>query len=343
MSNCIITGGAGFIGSHLAERLLQNGHNVTIVDDFSAEGGNYLSNITHNENRLKVITSDFYDVPNYRKELGEADYIFHLAGPVGVMRILDEGEKAHSVVERHLAGIDRMLHHVDSLTQAVFLASSSEIYGNTLRMKDGIERSQGLSESDQPDLPEEHHRRWWYAHMKRESERRFISFASKTKIPVFIGRLFNITGGRQKPDSGMVIPRFIEQSLKGGALTIYGNGEQVRSFCSVDDCVAAIEYLAFKVAKISVPEQIFNIGYRQPVRIKELARRINAKTGNHTKPLFKNLSDVYGSSDSEVDVRIPNTQRLHRYGFKPSIPLDQILEDMIDLYQSSGRSNSLTG
>lgn len=329
MNNCVITGGAGFIGSNLAGALLDRGFNVTVVDDFSTGDYANLDKFAGNKN-LTTVEVDFADVEAYREKLESAHYLFHLAGPVGVKKIVSESTSALEHIEKHTEAVNNLLYATGENLRTAFLASSSEIYGKAEDGKPANELWKALDEATQPDIGPREHPRWWYAHLKMAAEQAFRHFASDTGHRICIGRMFNVTGKNQSSTSGMVIPNFISTALEGDPLPVYGDGSQIRSFCSVNDCVHALIHLVCEIDVAETPEQIFNIGRRQPITIKSLAEKVNEKTGNAGGITYRSYEEVFDSPEvDDIKYRVPDVKRLIKYGYKPQTTLDEILDEMI--------------
>ena len=343
MRTCLITGGAGYIGSNLSRALLERGYQVVAVDDFSSGSHTNIEDLTSREN-FTVIEADFADLDAYREPLGSADCLFHLAGPVGVKNIVEASPSSAALIEKHTAAVRQMLEATGSGLRSAFLASSSEIYGQAEDGKPANEVWKAIDEATQPDVGAADHPRWWYAHLKMNAEKVFHEFSYSTGRQICIGRLFNITGRDHAAASGMVVPAFVAQALAGEPLTIYGDGSQVRSFCSIHDAVEAMIHLVCEMDHVETPEQIFNIGRRQPTTISGLAELVNRKTGNGSGVTYRDYEEALGTGDAgDIHYRVPDIKRLVKYGYHPRRTLEEIVDEMIAYRTGVKAVNGVSG
>jgi UDP-glucose 4-epimerase len=321
----LITGGAGFIGSHLAETLLERGHQVTVIDDLST--GRF-ENIRH-----------LVDQPNFRFAIdsitnplvldrlaSESDVIFHLAAAVGVMLIVD---KPVHTIETNIMGTEAVLKAALRYRAKVIIASSSEVYGKGNRPP--------FSEDDDIVLGPTTRSRWAYAASKMVDEFLALAYHREKDLPIVIFRLFNTVGPRQTGQYGMVIPRFVGQALVGEAITVYGDGSQTRCFLHVDDAVEAILALADCPEAIG---EVFNIGSTEEVRIVDLAKWIISLIPGDTSKDPEVIKDnaiqyipydkAYAVGFEDMRKRVPDNSKIRTYtGWKPRHNLDQTLRDII--------------
>ncbi len=334
----LITGGAGFIGSHLAEALLTGGHHVTIIDDLSTGRFENITHLTQNPNfhfAIETITNEAV----MDRLVSECNLIFHLAAAVGVKLIVD---KPVHTIETNIMGTEAVLRTALRYRAKVLVASTSEVYGkgNTVPFR----------EDDDVVLGPTSRNRWAYAASKMVDEFLALAYAHEQGLPVVIFRLFNTVGPRQMGRYGMVIPRFVQQALKGQPLTVYGDGKQSRCFLHVQDAVEAILALA------DCPDaegQVFNVGSQEEITIFELAEKICRKTQPYQKPrpdqigTFGDSSDVhrdpeialvpydeaYSEGFDDMLRRVPDLTKIQNLtSWRPKLVLDQILDDVIAQY-----------
>lgn len=315
-----ITGGAGFIGSHLAEELLKNNRNyVTIMDNLTTGS---IRNIEH----IKGMPNFRYDIDSIFNEskvseyIDWADYVIHLAASVGVRKIV---ENPVETIETNVHGTEIVLKHAAKKGRPVFVASSSEVYGKGVKIP--------FSENDDILLGPTTRSRWSYACSKAVDEFLALSYFREKKLPVIIGRLFNTVGPRQVGFYGMVIPRFVMQALKNEDITVYGDGSQTRCFCSVRDVVKAILLL------LHTPKcygEIFNIGSDEEISILELAKKVKERAKSNSKIVFIEYEKVYGEGFEDLHRRVPDITKIKKMvNFQPGYTLEQILDEVIDYYR----------
>lgn len=312
----LVTGGAGFIGSHLSQDLLELGHAVTVIDDLSTGTLENLAQCAHTDS-FRFVQGTILDKSIFNSLHTPVDMIFHLAAAVGVKYIIDN---PLSSIHTNVMGTENVLEYAYNHNNIkVILASTSEVYGKN--------NNGALKESDDRILGSTHITRWSYACSKALDE--FISFAYHRKhgLPIVITRLFNTCGPRQSGAYGMVIPRFISQALRGEPITVYGTGEQIRSFTYVSDTVDALMQLA--VCEDAVGET-FNIGGNEPISIKELAVLIKNKTKSSSPIIFVPYEKAYESGFEDMLKRVPDITKIHSLiGFQPRVGLHQILDKTI--------------
>jgi UDP-glucose 4-epimerase len=316
----LVTGGAGFIGSHLTEALLAAGHEVTIVDDFST--GRH-QNIGHLEDspQLKVIYGSVLEPELTRECVRDADRVFHLASAVGVQLIIDEPVKT---VETIVEGTAVVLGACARYRKPVLLTSTSEVYGKSKQMP--------LAEGDDIVIGAPTFRRWSYAASKALDEFLALAHWHHSRLPVVIVRLFNTVGPRQTGRYGMVIPRLVRQALEGEPLSVYGDGTQSRCFCHVHDSVRAIMQL---LDEPKARGEIFNVGNDREVTINELAEMIRALTGGSAEIRHIPYREAYGSGFEDMPRRVPNLAKVNALtGYRPQFSLEQTLTDVIEHIRS---------
>lgn len=312
----LVTGGAGFIGSHLVDRLLYDGHAVCVLDNFSTGSqGNIAHQMSHP--RFELVIGSVRDSSLVQELVDQTDVIFHMAAAVGVKRILDQPSLS---IHTNVNGTENVIHAASLRGKRAIIASTSEVYGKSGR--------ESFSEEDDLVLGSTANLRWSYAIAKALDECIALAYAQEGKLSSIIVRLFNTTGPRQTGFYGMVVPGFVTQALEGTPITVYGSGEQSRCFGHVYDAVEAM------VRLMDTPEaygQIYNIGNDQEITIRALAERVKALTGSASPIELLPYSEVYGPGFEDMMRRKPNVAKLERtIGFRPRRTLDQIIEDLID-------------
>jgi len=315
----LITGGAGFIGSHLTQRYLELGHSVYVIDDLSTGRIENLVHLLDNEayaDRLFFTKDTIFNHEVLLNLVGTCDLIIHLAAAVGVQYILDNPLTS---LKTNINGTEAVLSLCHRFQKKVLLASTSEVYGNQtiapLRETDGC--SYGPSTKA----------RWSYAASKLLDEFMGLGYHRSHRLPVVIARFFNTVGPKQTGRYGMVIPRLVGQALKGEPLTVYGDGNQSRTFTHVKDVVEALTLL---LDKPQAEGEVVNIGGVEEISILRLAERIIEKTGSSSEIKLIPYDVAFSKDFEDMQRRVPSTEKLAELtGFKPGIELDQILDDVI--------------
>ncbi len=311
----LVTGGAGFIGSHLSERLLAEGHRVLVLDDLST--GRF-ENIAHLEGRpgFELRVASVTDPAIVERCVTESDAVFHLASAVGVKLVVDQPVKT---IETIVGGTDTVLRSCARYRRPVLLTSTSEVYGKSEKIP--------FAEGDDCVIGPTTTRRWAYACAKALDEFLAMAHWNESRLPVVIARLFNTVGPRQTGRYGMVIPRFIEQGLAGEPITVFGDGTQTRCFAHVADVVGAL------VKLMKTPEargDVFNIGNAEEVTILQLAERVRALTGSKSPIRLVPYSQAYTAGFEDMSRRVPDLAKIRRtIGYQPTRGLDQILADVL--------------
>jgi UDP-glucose 4-epimerase len=312
----LVTGGAGFIGSHLTERLLKDGHQVSVIDNLSTGS---LKNIeTFKEHPcLEFIAGDIRDVEIVEPLIERCDVVFHLAAAVGVRLIAED--PVHTI-ETNIGGTEVVLNIANEFSKKILIASTSEVYGKSEAVP--------FREDDDIVLGSTRLSRWSYACSKAIDEFLGLAFHQQYGLDVIIGRFFNTIGPRQTGQYGMVVPRFIQSALKDEPLAIYGTGEQTRCFCYVADLIEAIIRL-MNCSKAA--GQIFNIGTTQEISIESLADKIIKMTGSKSKKQFVPYEAAYGRPIEDMMRRVPSLERIKEtVGWEPQTSLDEALEAIAD-------------
>jgi len=306
----LVTGGAGFIGSHLCEALLKSDHQITVLDDFSTGSRGNLAHLKGDQ-RLRVVEGDVRHASAFHG-LPAPEMIFHLAAGVGVRTILDK--PLHSL-ETNLRGTENVLHVATAWGSPVVVASTSEVYGKN----DGG----ALSEDSDRLLGAGEVARWWYAIAKMADEALALAYHREDRLQALVVRFFNTVGPRQTGRYGMVVPTLVRQALAGEPLTVYGDGEQTRCFTYVEDAVRALIALA---QNRSAYGRIYNIGQPSEISINQLAKRIIELTNSSSDIVHVPYSEAYGDSYEDMRRRVPDCTRLgETIGWTPSNRLDEAI------------------
>jgi UDP-glucose 4-epimerase len=315
MPKCLVTGGAGFIGSHLTEQLLAKGWAVTIVDDMSTGRRENLAKVEGHP-QLTVIQGSITDQIVLTEALHDVEMIFHLAAAVGVKLVADD--PVHTI-ETNIYPTEWLLRLAAQRKCRFFLASTSEVYGKNAKEIWTEEDDLHLGPTSKP--------RWAYGCSKAIDEFLALAYHRKFDLPVVIGRFFNVVGPRQVGHYGMVVPRFVEQALNGGPIVVYDDGAQVRCFAHVREVVDSIIRLMDEPAAAG---KIFNIGSDVPVSIRELAEQVAQRVDPGLKIEYLPYHAAYGQDFEDVRRRVPDVTRLKTtIGRGPSTPLGTILDEII--------------
>ena len=310
----LITGGAGFIGSHLSERLLQSGHEVTILDDFSTGLASNLRSITSEKN-LKVVNGSILNDKDLTPLIRNSDYVFHLAAAVGVFNIVNN---PLSSLLTNIRGTENVLDAAHNRGIPVFLTSSSEVYGKNI--------SDSLKESDDRILGTPITLRWSYSEAKAIDESLAYAYFLEKNLEIRIVRFFNTVGPRQLGTYGMVVPRFVRAALANEPITIYGDGNQTRCFAHVYDVIDAVMSLAFAANAIG---KVVNIGNDFEISINDLAKKIILETGSSSKVISVPYSEAYGQGFEDMERRVPNIELIKQLvGWVPQRNLSEVIIDI---------------
>lgn len=325
----LITGGAGFIGSHLTDALLQAGHDVTIIDDLSTGRMENFAHVRRFPNFHFCIETIMNEAVMDRL-VSECDMIYHLASAVGVELIVNHPVE---VIERCILGTEVVLKIANRYKRKVLITSTSEIYGKNDKVP--------FSEEDDRILGPTTKSRWSYSSSKAIDEFLALAYFKEKKLPVVIVRLFNTIGPRQTGQYGMVVPRFVTQALRNEPLRVYGDGTQSRCFCYVTDVVRALTQLMEHNAAVG---QIFNVGNTEEIAIRDLAERAKSLLDSQSEIVFVPYEEAYESGFEDMKRRVPDISKIRRYiGWEPTVKLDEMLLAIADYIraQMEGRPKTV--
>ena len=315
----LITGGAGFIGSHLAEILLRQDHEVSIIDNLSTGS---IDNISHLKGTpgfrytIETITNE----PVLAELIDQSDVVFHLAAAVGVKLIVEQ--PVHTI-ETNVHGTEVVLKHANKKKKLVVIASTSEVYGKStdVPFREDADLVMGATAKH----------RWAYACSKAIDEFLALAYYKEKKLPVIIVRLFNTVGPRQTGQYGMVLPTFVRQALAGHPITVFGDGTQSRSFTYVGDVVDALIKLTGQPKAVG---EVFNIGSGEEITISELAARVRALTHSQSPIALIPYDQAYESGFEDMPRRVPDISKIQQaIGYRPRVPLDEIISTVIEYFQ----------
>ena len=310
-SHVLVTGGAGFIGSHLVERLLDDRQRVVVIDDFSTGRAENLRAVKNNP-RLKIIRSKISGCKNLPQIVEKSEFVFHLAATVGVELVV---KSALRVLESNFTETQALLRAAVKSSTPVLVTSTSEVYGKSAKTE--------FSEDDDLLIGPPSQSRWSYACSKLSDEFFALACAREKHLPIIISRLFNTVGPRQTGRYGMVLPRFIAAARENKPLQVFGDGQQTRCFCLVNDAVQALAGL--KNCKAARGE-IFNIGGTEEVSILELAELVITTLGSKSKIEFIPYEKAYAPGFDDMRRRKPHMEKLERFlNFRPQTPLREII------------------
>ena len=318
----LVTGGAGFIGSHLCERLVNQGHFVTAIDNFSTGRASNLSNLK-DSNHFTLIKGSILETANLKPLIDGADYVFHLAAAVGVFNIVNNPLDS---LLTNIRGTENVLEAALATNTPVFLTSSSEVYGKNI--------SDSLKESDDRILGSPVTLRWSYSEAKAIDESLAYAYFVEKQLETRIVRFFNTVGPRQLGAYGMVVPRFVKAAIANEPITIYGDGTQTRCFAHVYDAIDAVLALAFAENTIG---KVINIGNDFEISINGLAKKIIDETDSKSQVIYVPYEEAYGDGFEDMERRVPNLDLINQLvGWKPKRDLSTMIADIsADMKQSS--------
>lgn len=307
-----ITGGAGFIGSHLADHYVNAGNHVTILDNFSTGSK---TNIAHLDQKITTVDGDIRDISLVNRLTQDSDLVLHMAAALGVNTILESPLESMST---NITGSEVVLNAASKFKKRIIIASTSEIYGKNPK--------QPLNENDDRLVGAPQKIRWTYSDAKAIEEAMAFALHKDHQLPVTTVRLFNTVGPRQTGKYGMVVPRFIQSALTNQPITIYGDGSQSRVFCHVADAVAAIATIAATQSTIG---EVFNVGGVGEVSIKELAQKVLALTQSQSTITYTPYSDAYPAGFEDIARRVPDIEKIKSViDWQPRKNLEEIISDI---------------
>ena len=317
----LITGGAGFIGSHLSEELLALGHEVLVLDNLSTGS---IDNVTHLKSHkgFSYVVDSVTNEPLLAEMIDRSDVVFHLAAAVGVKLIVEQ--PVHTI-ETNVHGTEVVLKHANKKKKLVFVASTSEVYGKSTDVPFRENADVVLGPSDK--------HRWAYACSKMIDEFLALAYWKEKKLPVVVVRLFNTVGPRQTGQYGMVLPTFVRQALAGQPITVFGDGTQSRSFTAVSDVVGALVALAGEPRAVG---QVFNIGNTGEISIMELAERVRAATGSTSSIQLIPYDQAYEAGFEDMPRRVPDLTKIREFiGYQPKVALDEIIGGVVEYFRTA--------
>ncbi len=324
--NVFVTGGCGFIGSHLAERLLQRGDRVIVLDDLSTGA---MENIAHlvGKPRFEHRIGSALDVPLVSELVDRADIVVHLAAAVGVRLIV---ERPVHTIETNVRATEVVLAAAARKRKTVVVASTSEVYGKSASVP--------FRENQDLQLGPTSHSRWAYACSKALDEWLALAYSSEKGVPVIITRFFNTVGPRQTGRYGMVLPNFARQALRGEPITVFGTGEQSRCFGHVRDAVEAVLRL---IEAPAARGEVFNVGTTSEVTMLDLARKVKEAAASSSEIKLVPYDEAYPAGFEDMMRRVPDVSKLLRVtGFQPMTPLDEIIRDVVEDQRARLRPNT---
>jgi UDP-glucose 4-epimerase len=308
----LVTGGAGFIGSHLVEKLIARGDQVVILDDLSTGISQNLGSV---EGKVKFQKGNVLDRSIIEKLVAESDYVVHLAAALGVFNIVN---KPLESLKTNLQGSEIVLEACDKYRKPVLIASTSEIYGKNDKVP--------LNEEDDRIIGHPLKSRWSYSEAKAVDESLAYFYYLENKLPIRIVRFFNTVGPRQVGHYGMVVPRFVSAALKNESLSVYGSGDQIRCFCHVTD---AVKGLLLVMDSDKAVGQVFNVGNNSQISIMELAKKVIEITGSKSSIEKIAYEKAYPEGFEDMQRRVPDISKIKQVlGWEPKINLDQIIKDI---------------
>lgn len=319
MLHVLITGGAGFVGSHLTDRLLREGHSITVIDDLSTGSLTNLAHLQPNP-RLRVVIDDIRHALVMDRLANECDVVVHLAAAVGVQRIVDHPLQT---IRINIGGAEAVFEAAARYRRKVLLASTSEVYGKGISIP--------FREEDDTVMGPTIRSRWSYAATKAIDEFLALAYHKEMGLPVVIFRLFNTVGPRQSGQYGMVLPRFVRWALAGEPIRVYGDGQQTRCFGNVGDVTDAIARLLTSEAAIG---QVYNIGSQEEISMLALAERVRERAYSRSEIQFVPYEAVYADGFEDFRRRVPAISKIEAAtGWKPSTSLNETIDQIIHSFR----------
>jgi UDP-glucose 4-epimerase len=317
----LITGGAGFIGSHLSDALLAHGHQVTIIDDLSTGS---IHNIKHLKEKkgYKYVIDTIMNKPLLSELVDASDVVVHLAAAVGVKLIVESPVRT---IELNIKGTELVLDCAEKKRKKVMLASTSEVYGKSVKVP--------FREDGDLVIGPPNKGRWAYACSKAIDEFLGLAYWKEKKVPVVVFRLFNTVGPRQTGQYGMVVPNFVRQALSGRPITVFGSGKQRRCFTHVHDVIGALIALSQEPSAVG---QVFNIGSQNEISIENLAKLIKKTTNSKSEIRYISYDEAYEEGFEDMPRRVPDIAKVGKaVGYKPRKSIQDILADVIEYHRTA--------
>ncbi len=316
----LITGGAGFIGSHLAERLLGEGHQVHIIDNLSTGSLDNIESFKDHSN-FRYTIGTILNRQLLEKLMQGIDQVYHLAAAVGVKYII---ENPLLSLKTNIVGTDNVLELANKHKAKLLITSTSEIYGKSDKVP--------FSEADDRLLGSTHISRWGYSCSKAIDEFMALAYFREKKLPVVIVRCFNTVGPRQTGQYGMVLPKFIKAALLDQPIVVYGSGKQTRCFADVSDVVDAFIKLMNNPSCVG---EIFNVGTTESISIEELAQKVKQMCASKSRIEYMSYADAFEEGFEDMMNRMPSLDKIHEFiGFEPKMKLDEIIKNMIEYHEN---------
>jgi UDP-glucose 4-epimerase len=308
----LITGGAGFIGSHLSDALVARGDSVVVLDNFTTGSKENLSGVAGS---VSVVSGDILDSALVTKLVGESDFVVHLAAALGVFNIVN---KPLESLTTNLKGTEVVLGAAAKFNKPILIASTSEIYGKNNKVP--------LNEEDDRIIGHPLKSRWSYSEAKAVDESLAYFYFQEKGLPIRLVRFFNTVGPRQVGHYGMVVPRFVSAAVKGEVLNVYGSGQQIRCFCHVSDAVRALLLVMDSDKAIG---EVFNVGNNEQISIMDLAKKVIAVTGSSSAVEIMDYEKAYPAGFEDMERRVPDISKIKQVlGWQPEIGLEQIIKDI---------------
>ncbi|MBC7871732.1 MAG: GDP-mannose 4,6-dehydratase [Chitinophagaceae bacterium] len=317
----LITGGAGFIGSHLAEHLLNAGQHVTVIDNLSTGRFDNIARLEQHPN-FRYAIEDIRNIHVIDRLISECDIIYHLAAMVGVQKIINE---PINTIEVNVGGTEIILKTARRYRKKIMIASTSEVYGKGVSFP--------FREDDDSLLGPTVRNRWAYAASKAIDEFLSLAYHKEVDLPVVIFRLFNTVGPRQRGQYGMVVPRFVQWALSGQPIQVYGTGDQSRCFGNIFDVVDAIQKLSEEDSALG---QVYNIGSNEEISIMGLAEKVRQRAGSHSEIKLIPYDQAYEPGFEDFQRRVPSLEKVMQIiEWAPSTPLDTTIDQIIQYHQEN--------
>ena len=313
----LITGGAGFIGSHLTEKLIKRKDDVVILDNMST---GMHRNLTNTQNYVNLVNGNVLDKRVVDELVNKCDYVIHLAAALGVFNIVN---KPLESLRTNLQGTENLLESADKYSKPILIASTSEVYGKNDKVP--------LNEEDDRIIGHPLKSRWSYSEAKAVDESLSYFYYLENKLPIRIVRFFNTVGPRQVGQYGMVVPRFVAAALRNEPIQVYGSGDQIRCFCHVSDAIRALLLVIDSDQAIG---QVFNVGNNQQISIMDLAKKVIEITESKSEIKKIPYSEAYPAGFEDMQRRVPDISKIkNALGWSPEIELEQIIRDIADFHR----------